>query len=653
MKKLNPYLQQLHMAIDSTRTGLLTELQQVQAARTNALSARDYAASDKWAAYKEMGLNEQVLTVASRIEEMAARTQLLARNLTLFANESEADAVQAQGAMAEAATAIKNAVAAMEVLTRGVHDAASVTKSKDAEDHVNVQALAASKAVEDCVTAVDDLQTQSLKSSIIAAKPLAGSVAQSFSVLGDQVMSLITDTTQARDVARQEVAATTANRNRTWSRYYTQIPPLERQLQSRSGLMKSFGEIDRLANNGLKVSIANQKPQKSSQDPSIPQQDQDGLVPGLLAEATLPPDDAGRYHAPVFCAVKELDAPTFAFGASSNWVEGEAKSDLKGTGTPATKQASKDAKPAADTSATLATATGGAFQALLQHDHKGDPIMFGESYRIFMRQDVAGESSDAGVMNGVRESLPSQPITASFTFEKNPSAPMFVRLRCDAADGPADPLLVAFTLPTAPPHNVSHRMIIVPSRLWNTHLEDEQFLIERANPAAYAKLDFSRLSPANKKEIEPIVDGIIERFVADLKVLLPIGDQENAKKEAHHAVKEALHQIGSHALSRTALVYFSPVDAQPPAAGQKPGASPTVSGDYLDMYGSLIDLTKDSYRVGVLAWLDDPKAATATVSALVGESKVIGVRTPHYDGSGPEEPGPAPAAAAATATPSA
>jgi hypothetical protein len=117
--------------------------------------------------------------------------------------------------MAEAAAAIKNAAGAMELLTRGVHDAASLTQSKDACDHINVEALAASNAVELCMTTVDALQTQSLQCSISAVKHLAGSVAQSFSVLVDQVASLVTDTTQARDLARQEVAATTANRNRT------------------------------------------------------------------------------------------------------------------------------------------------------------------------------------------------------------------------------------------------------------------------------------------------------------------------------------------------------------------------------------------------------------------------------------------------------
>lgn len=343
MNKTNPYLQQLHTAIDSTRTELLEELNQAQSARANTLSARDYAASDKWAAYKEMGRNEQVLVVASHIEEMAAHTQLIARNLTLFANDSQADASQAQSDMAEAAAAIKNAAGAMELLTRGVHDAASLTQSKDACDHINVEALDASNAVELCMTAVDALQTQSLQCSIIASTPLAGSVAQSFSVLVDQVASLVTDTTQARDLARQEVAATTANRNRTWSRYFTQIPPFERQLQVRNGLIKSFSEIDKLANYGLKVCVTNQKPHahsKSQQGPAA-QQDQTGMVPGIFAEVVLPADASGQYHTPVFYAVKELDSATFNFSSNDKGVNADVQPEAKNETKPASKDSNK------------------------------------------------------------------------------------------------------------------------------------------------------------------------------------------------------------------------------------------------------------------------------------------------------------------------
>jgi hypothetical protein len=316
MSKLNKYQQQLSNAIETTRADLLSELKSAQAVRMTALSTRDLAAHDKWSAYKEMGRNEQILAVSSRIEGMAARTQLLAGNLTLFANDSQTDSEEAQAAMAEAAAAIKNASSAMELLTEAVHAEAAVTKSRNDGDLVNEDAMAANNAVEKAMTAVDDLQNQSLKCSIIAATPLAGSVAQSFSVLGDQAGNLVADTTQARDAARQEVAATTAQRNQTWKRFYQTIEPFERPLQMKLGLTKSFAEIDKLANFGLTVSPSNQQTSEASS--SV---DQKGLVAGLLAKVVLPVETTDFYHAPVFYAVKEVDAATFNFALNNTHTE--------------------------------------------------------------------------------------------------------------------------------------------------------------------------------------------------------------------------------------------------------------------------------------------------------------------------------------------
>ncbi|MCX6854693.1 MAG: hypothetical protein NTV80_07280 [Verrucomicrobia bacterium] len=316
MSKPNKYQKQLSEAVEATRNELLDGLRDAQAKLTTALSTRDHAAHDKWSAYKEMGRNEQVLAVASRIEAMAARTQLLAGNLTQFANDSHTDSEQAQTAMAEAAAAIKNAASAMELLTEAVHAEAAVTKSRDKGEDVNSDAIAATAAVETAMTAVDDLQTQSLTCSIIAATPLAGSVAQAFSVLGDQVGNLVIDTTQARDVARQEVAATTTLRNQTWKRFYKTIEPFERPLQTQTGLLKSFAEIDKLANFGLTVQVSNQLLAKGDHA-SV---DQQGLSAGLLAQVALPVSTVDFYQEPVFYAVKELEAATFNFASGSTGV---------------------------------------------------------------------------------------------------------------------------------------------------------------------------------------------------------------------------------------------------------------------------------------------------------------------------------------------
>jgi len=141
MSKPNKYQKQLSEAIQSTRADFVDALKTAQAARTTALGIRDQAAQDNGAAFKEMVRNEQMLAVASRIEEMTTRTQLLEGNLTIFANDFHTDSEEAQAAMAEAAAAIKNAAGAMELLTEAVHTETAVTKSRDKGDAINDQAF--------------------------------------------------------------------------------------------------------------------------------------------------------------------------------------------------------------------------------------------------------------------------------------------------------------------------------------------------------------------------------------------------------------------------------------------------------------------------------------------------------------------------------
>lgn len=253
MNKPNKHQEKLSHAVEATRQELLTRLKDAQTARDAALFIRDHAAHEQQEACKQMGDNEQVLAVASRIQDLAADTQLLARNLTLFADDSQSGAEALQTAMAEAATAIKNASGAMQALTMEIHGVAAVTQTRNKGNEVEAKALAASHVVTRAMESAEELQSLSLQASITAAAPLAGSVAQAFSVLSDQVATLVTDTTQARDTARQELATTTTHRDLTQRRYFASIPPFEKRQQETQSLLTSLQQIDHLASSTCKV----------------------------------------------------------------------------------------------------------------------------------------------------------------------------------------------------------------------------------------------------------------------------------------------------------------------------------------------------------------------------------------------------------------
>ena len=262
MNNSNPYEEQLTAAVKTARAELQGRLTAAQADRETALVAREHAVHATESACQQMEDAGKVLAVASRIEELAARTQFRAGNLTVFTNDSQADAKKTQVAMAGAAVAIKTATDAMVNLTGVVYPIIAIMKATDSDSAVNVQLSAVQKLVDAAMKSAEVWQMQSLQCSILAAEMQAGSVVQTYSVLGDQAVKLLTDTAQARDAARQEVARCTDERHASWSRCQSAIAACELPVQEHEGLLKSFAEIDELTQLAFKDSESKQAPKE-------------------------------------------------------------------------------------------------------------------------------------------------------------------------------------------------------------------------------------------------------------------------------------------------------------------------------------------------------------------------------------------------------
>lgn len=244
MKKTNLYLKQVRMVIETLSVGWRDELKMVQGAYETAHVARDDAADDEQSACKELRHHEQLLAVTGCIKERAIRAQLRARNLTLFANDSQTSAAQTQADMAAAAAAVKQAAGAMEGLEQAECGLAALLKSNDAYDSLRATADAATKAVKLSVASMDELQTQALEASIRAATPLAGSVAQIFLVLGEQIENLVTKSTQAHEAARQEVAESAEQCTEAWGRFDEASLLCERELWRQNGLGHCLAQME-------------------------------------------------------------------------------------------------------------------------------------------------------------------------------------------------------------------------------------------------------------------------------------------------------------------------------------------------------------------------------------------------------------------------
>lgn len=593
MSTNNEYLDQLSGAIDATRTALLNELSQGQADENTALSGREAAAHDKWSALKQVIRDKQVRMAATKIEELAKRTQLITGNLNLYAQGAQNDAQTVISAMADAASNIKQAAAALESLTRVTHGITAITEANDRPDDVNTVGKAAKRAVEHAMAGADVLKGDSITASIEASMPLAGTVAETISLLNDQVGAVASEAVTALGAARSTVDTATGNRNSTWTRYYATVAPFEQALLKHQGLNRSFESLDRIANDGLTVALDNV-----------------GGVAGLQASVkALPREPENQYQPPLFLAVNEADVYRFTYDGTTNQYD-----QYGAVGEPVLKDKERT------------------FSAHLAKSTDGQPITYGKTYRVFaVRKPSTGKGpapaaphdpepgqSPASDKPSAHEPAPPATQTPPLLLVTMPSRPIVSAFDFRESQPPVvgvyeayEPFLVIFDLGASDPEpNLEYRLVILPSKLWLLQQADDLFLLNRASPA-----DYTVLTPLTAGDT---FSAVTERLYNDLRVLHPGAFADRSLDDFQNQLPESIKNVGGKLAAnpgRVALAYFSPVPSE--ADSGKPAYK---FGSYSDMCGDEIDLSLDTYRAVVLAVGKGEDSNTTALSVLSSPS---------------------------------
>lgn len=582
------YAAQLHASILATRESILTAHSTADANRSAALGGLDVARHTF--ADARYGLKNAVANraVVAFLDQKIGDANETALNTVGLAQSSNTRAQTAASTMNDAASSIKAAASAVEAVIVDVNGVAGVTNVNDGTDAINNAAHDAVDAVANLGKAIDELKCLALIANVQAACPRTAPVVQATQANQSNLSNLLATFDATLKTAVAAVTDAQTARTTDLNDLFAQSETFTVAASDDQALGKAITKIDSVSNDSLTAVVQNssatavsepatadeKRPGKSSREKGAAARATTRVVPGdeqtvagFKASWTLAAPIQEQTVAMTCFVVPVADAPSFDFQAAITAVTaGNCETMNKQEGQPFPAEGSLS----------------------LLKDSNGDPVRFGEQYRIFA---LRSPDEAHGPQTATHFSFPTPPITSTvlLTF---PGAPQVYPPPASGSGKQADPLphnaIVAIFPAASPLESIdSHRLFFAPIEVIEKEQDAELIIADALNAASFSELP-------TKYALTNIPDNLAHTLWKQIYSEVPSGGKRPPP------VPDAFESWVDAATEGTGpffVVYLSPFATTEGFVKDKG----FFVGRYTDMYGDLLDIEERAYEAYALA----------------------------------------------------
>lgn len=538
------YPQQLHDAILATRNTLLANRATADGTSVTALGSLDVSRRTFADARLALADAHAGLTVSSYLDRKLVDASLTAGNGVTLATSSNTRAVATTAAVALAATSIKAASDAVDVVTRDVNGIAGITKSNDIDEPVDKAAKTAVEAVEKVARAVEQLKSLALLANIEAARPSTAAALQAAQASQASVAAILGTANSALAASNTAVTNAQAARTTDLTDLFSKSGQFTIAARDDVGLGTAITVVDRVENASLRASVNNAPELRGGPE-----------VPGLQALCDLEPDVADDTREVRFYAVPSGEVVSFDFEAAH-----KSRSYARFAFDEKTHFGKrKDKVPCG---------------ALLRKDTDDHVLRYGQSYSVFFLR-----IPKVGQPRATDFSFATPPITSTVLL-KFPEKPALFAL-------PNGAFVTAFAGTDHAESVSAYQLFFAPSDVYEKAPGAELLIAGTLTAASYTSFDAKTQSCTHKGSV--VTAAIRQEFLQEMRAFGPI------PKELKDQIDLALKPVGKWIQERHPtlryLAYFSPNATKD---GWQKGGGFTIAR-YNDMYGDFFDFERRAY----------------------------------------------------------